>query len=121
MKRKTIILVFIVLQVFCLYFSVGYAYSDSVYNAQKKLKQLGYDPGPIDGIFGKKTKNAIKNFQADNYINVTGQLNNETKEKLGIQNSYRKVQTGQCKCTYTAGSMPPTSCDDPRCGPVEFD
>lgn len=29
--------------------------SDGIYQAHKKLKELGYDPGPSDGIWGKKT------------------------------------------------------------------
>jgi hypothetical protein len=27
---------------------------------------------------------------------------------------------GTCICTYRSGSSPPTSCSDPRCGPVKF-
>jgi peptidoglycan hydrolase-like protein with peptidoglycan-binding domain len=34
--------------------------------AKEKLKELGYDPGPPDGIRGKKTISAIKRFQGDN-------------------------------------------------------
>ena len=30
---------------------------------QEALKRLGIDPGPIDGIFGKKTKDALLEFQ----------------------------------------------------------
>lgn len=33
--------------------------SDSVYGIQKKLRDIGYDPGPLDGVFGSKTATAI--------------------------------------------------------------
>jgi N-acetylmuramoyl-L-alanine amidase len=33
---------------------------------QARLKNLGYDPGPIDGISGPLTEAAIREFQADN-------------------------------------------------------
>ncbi len=35
------------------------------YEVQSLLKQLGYEPGPIDGQYGRKTANAIKAFQRD--------------------------------------------------------
>jgi hypothetical protein len=34
--------------------------------AQKLLKDLGYNPGPVDGMYGKRTETAIKRFQLDN-------------------------------------------------------
>jgi hypothetical protein len=33
---------------------------------QARLKNLGYDPGPIDGIDGPRTQAAVSAFQADN-------------------------------------------------------
>ena len=32
---------------------------------QRNLKALGYEPGPIDGIYGPKTKRAIEAFERD--------------------------------------------------------
>ena len=34
----------------------------AVKDLQEALKALGYDPGPVDGIFGAKTESAVKNF-----------------------------------------------------------
>ncbi|MGD9305940.1 MAG: ankyrin repeat domain-containing protein [Desulfobacterales bacterium] len=56
----------------------------TVYQAQKKLKDLGYDPGRPDGILGKKTKAAIRHFQRDNGLPVTGKIDEQTKAKLSI-------------------------------------
>jgi ankyrin repeat protein len=54
----------------------------TIYQVQKKLKELGYDPGPPDGIWGKKTISAIKRFQRDNGLTVTGQLDEQSRTKL---------------------------------------
>jgi ankyrin repeat protein len=54
----------------------------TVYQVQKNLKELGYDPGSPDGIWGKKTVSAIKRFQLDNGLPVTGKLNAQTRAKL---------------------------------------
>ena len=45
---------------------------------------MGYNPGPIDGIWGRKTKNALIKFQRDHSLSVTGKLDSFTKEKLGL-------------------------------------
>ncbi|MGD9043402.1 MAG: ankyrin repeat domain-containing protein [Desulfobacterales bacterium] len=64
--------------------AIGYAESNDydVYRVQVKLKGLGYDPGSTDGIWGKKTTSALKHFQQDNGLPVTGQLDEQTRVKL---------------------------------------
>jgi ankyrin repeat protein len=57
----------------------------AIYQVQKKLKELGYDPGIADGIWGKKTTTAIKRFQRDNGLTVTGQLDARTRAKLFVK------------------------------------
>ena len=37
---------------------------EAVADIQRKLMALGYDPGPADGVFGRRTLNAVKAFQA---------------------------------------------------------
>lgn len=58
--------------------------NNQVYEVQKKLKENGYDPGPIDGIFGKKTVNALGEFQRNNNIPITGAIDGATLEALGL-------------------------------------
>ncbi len=42
--------------------------------AQYRLAQLGYAPGAIDGKMGARTRKAIRRFQADRGMPVTGRL-----------------------------------------------
>lgn len=60
------------------------AYSNEVYQAQVKLSNLGYNPGPSDGLWGKNTSSAIKRFQSAQGLSITGRLDQKTKRKLGI-------------------------------------
>ena len=62
------------------------AYDQSLFEAQKKLEELGYDPGTPDGIRGRKTVKAIKRFQEDSGLPATGRLDTQTEEKLHTQN-----------------------------------
>ena len=43
-----------------------------VKDLQQGLKDLGFDPGPVDGSFGSKTETAVKQFQGDRGIAVDG-------------------------------------------------
>jgi peptidoglycan hydrolase-like protein with peptidoglycan-binding domain len=40
--------------------------------AQRVLKDSGFDPGPVDGSFGPRTREATKNFQIKNKLEPTG-------------------------------------------------
>lgn len=57
-------------------------YNQSLFKAQKRLAKLGYHPGKIDGVMGKQTQIALKRFQRDHHLPVTGQLDNRTYKKL---------------------------------------
>jgi len=49
---------------------------------QLTLKDSGFDPGPIDGILGPKTCEAIKRFQIKNDLESTGELDERTINQL---------------------------------------
>ena len=51
---------------------------------QKRLDVYGYRPGPIDGIFGPKTRAALMAFQKDKELNADGLIGIETLRKLGL-------------------------------------
>ncbi len=44
----------------------------AVQDLQAALKALGYDPGPLDGVFGARTETAVKKFQQHREINADG-------------------------------------------------
>ncbi|MDH4206933.1 MAG: peptidoglycan-binding protein [Desulfobacteraceae bacterium] len=49
---------------------------------QLTLKDSGFDPGPIDGILGPKTREAIKRFQIKNELEPTGGIDEQTINQL---------------------------------------
>lgn len=51
---------------------------------QTALKNAGYDPGPIDGKTGAKTKKAIRDFQAANGLKADGKVGAKTWAKLSV-------------------------------------
>ena len=55
---------------------------DELKSIQSMLNNLGYDAGPADGIMGSKTREAIKLYQQDHDLPVTGQLNSDSKKIL---------------------------------------
>jgi uncharacterized protein YgiM (DUF1202 family) len=57
-------------------------HGDAVKKVQKKLKNLGYYSGGIDGDYGNGTKTAVKDFQRRNGLSVTGSVNSKTLSKL---------------------------------------
>jgi len=46
----------------------------NVRQIQIALKNAGYDPGRIDGVMGKKTREAIKTFQKAKGLTVDGKM-----------------------------------------------
>jgi peptidoglycan hydrolase-like protein with peptidoglycan-binding domain len=49
---------------------------------QLGLKRRGYDPGPVDGLLGRRTARAIRAFQADHGLAVTGMPSRTVYEML---------------------------------------
>jgi len=55
-----------------------------VKTVQRKLKNWGYYTGSVDGIFGPKTREAVKYFQRKNKLAVDGKVGPKTLAALGI-------------------------------------
>jgi peptidoglycan hydrolase-like protein with peptidoglycan-binding domain len=48
------------------------ANASAVTRVQAALTRLGYDPGPVDGVMGPKTRIAIERYQRDHNLVVDG-------------------------------------------------
>jgi ankyrin repeat protein len=82
MRNVKIITLFIIFTTFFFLNGAAQTSDPAIYQLQNTLKELGYDPGLPDGVWGKKTTAAIKSFQQDNGLPVTGNLDANTKAKL---------------------------------------
>jgi peptidoglycan hydrolase-like protein with peptidoglycan-binding domain len=51
---------------------------------QEALKTEGHDPGPIDGMMGPKTQEALRQYQRQENLKETGRLDQDTMSKLGV-------------------------------------
>jgi uncharacterized protein (TIGR02594 family) len=54
----------------------------TILELQTALKSAGFDPGPLDGIAGSKTRAAIRAFQDKNGLEVDGIAGPKTQAKL---------------------------------------
>jgi Putative peptidoglycan binding domain len=75
--------------------SEPYYYDNGVYSStpthdptvtavQTQLTQLGYYHGPVDGIFGRLTRDAVAKYQIDKHLDVTGSLSAQTLQSFGL-------------------------------------
>jgi membrane protein involved in colicin uptake len=69
---------------------------------QQALKDKGHDPGPIDGIFGPRTRAALRDYQTKEGLTATGRWDDATRAKLG-------VTTSATTTTTTGGSASPAT------------
>jgi hypothetical protein len=55
-----------------------------VRRVQGLLRERGYDPGPIDGLMGQRTRQALRQFQRDHNLPETGRIDVATENALGL-------------------------------------
>lgn len=60
---------------------------EEVRKIQTRLRELGYDPGSVDGVFGEKTRKAVIAFQRDNGLSQDGIAGPKTLAALGLSGS----------------------------------
>jgi hypothetical protein len=72
-----------------------YYYNEGVYSnapvqdptvsaVQTELTQLGFYNGPIDGIYGPATRDAVAKYQISKNLDVNGSLSAQTLQSLGL-------------------------------------
>lgn len=58
--------------------------SATVSAAQRHLKQMGFYSGDVNGNMSSETRSAIREYQKNSNLNVTGQLDQATLNGLGV-------------------------------------
>ena len=62
-----------------------YSYSDNLAsNVQRALRSHGYYGGPIDGDIGSGSRSAIRNYQRDHGLGVTGRIDTALLRSLRV-------------------------------------
>lgn len=74
--------------------------SGQVMRIQRALGEAGFDVGPIDGVWGESTISALADFQDDNDLDATGQLDRSTLRELDVD--IRGTQRGAGQGQRTA-------------------
>lgn len=86
---KRIFCVFLILATLCMTVSAASlsrgSRGDDVKALQTALKQRGFDPGAVDGIFGARTREAVIAFQKANNLTPDGVAGPKTLAALGLQ------------------------------------
>ena len=66
-------------------------YLEQMKLTQETLRSFGYAPGNINGIMRFETASALRAFQREQGLKITGQANPETLAALGIEDKlYRR-------------------------------
>ena len=73
---------------------------NEVAQVQQLLTDLGFDPGPVDGRMGDKTRSAIRGFQGQEGINANGRVSAGLLAQLQLRNA---EQTGKGGATPAMG------------------
>ena len=71
---------------------------------QQRLQDKGFDPGPIDGIFGPRTEAAVKEAQTWAGIRVDGIVGNATWGALHDAFGLKRVMISTYQAVSGAGS-----------------
>jgi peptidoglycan hydrolase-like protein with peptidoglycan-binding domain len=59
--------------------------SAQISQAQTALQAAGFDPGPVDGRLGPKTRAALRSYQHAHNLHPTGTLDRETRKSLSVR------------------------------------
>lgn len=87
-------------------------YGYDVRTVQEQLLCLGYNPGPVDGCYGQRTRAAVKAYQRDNALAVDGVVGNDTGTSLAA--AYQR-----CIATPVTVAPPPPPPPPPPALPVD--
>lgn len=96
-------------------FGDTYQNTSNIAKVQQALGEIGYNPGKIDGKIGDKTRSAVKAFQKDYGLKVSGYVDKKTwvelnktyeKELLPFEKiSIKKIQTALKNAGFDPGPI----------------
>ncbi|HET7876721.1 MAG TPA: peptidoglycan-binding domain-containing protein [Methylomirabilota bacterium] len=75
-----------------------------VRDAQRALRELGYGPGPVDGVIGARTRAALTRYQQAQRLPTTGDLDAETMARLDIYLRVLRTNEERRPNTHVSGS-----------------
>lgn len=76
---------------------VAQAYSYDTKTIQQKLKSWGYYKGSVDGVYGAKTREAVKAFQRKNGLTADGIVGSATAKAMGISSTNKTTTSTTTK------------------------
>ena len=79
---------------------------DQVKTLQRKLQELGYYTGSIDGIYGSGTQAAVREFQRKNGLGVDGLAGTQTLTALYLNKNAVAASTAKPTATVKATATP---------------
>ena len=80
--------------------------SSQTRDLQRALSQRGFNPGPADGIYGPRTRQAVMDWQRQNNMQATGRPDSRMLSDLGVSSSgtSRSAQSDANRA-YMGGGM----------------
>ena len=130
-KKKLILVIFAFLSVVLAVIALGNKFSiqaeslskygstgSEVTQIQEKLTSLGFYSGPVDGVYGTQTKNAIINFQKSCGLTADGIAGSKTLTYLGLNSSSNSYGFTQSEIDLLARTISAESRGEPYQGQV---
>ena len=62
---------------------------EQIKGAQERLKVAGHDPGSVDGVWGPQTESAVRAYQQQHGLPVSGARDEATRTALGLTTAQR--------------------------------
>lgn len=91
--------------------------SSQVRGVQQNLTGRGYDPGQVDGLWGPRTQQALRDFQRDQNMSGSGHPDAQTLAALGVESGSPETQTGQLPGERRREDIPDTGSQAPGSSP----
>jgi peptidoglycan hydrolase-like protein with peptidoglycan-binding domain/DNA invertase Pin-like site-specific DNA recombinase len=96
--------------------------SERVRDVQRRLVKLGYRPGPVDGLFGPRTRAATQWFQFKHGLPTNGRVNRSTLAVLTARSDHKPLPTkprGSTDTTPATDTTAPALAPPPASAPVQ--